>query len=566
MAGWRPQYEGDFPSLGYAMIDWYHEMLARPDTGGVFEPLRLYVEQEDFIIDWYRIRGDGLPGPSAYRYYRGVFGRSRGHGKSPFLAAIALGEALGPVVFDGWDADGQPVGRPWSRDSTPIINVAAVSEEQVDNTWSPLLEMMHEDAPIHDEYPGLEPMEGHVSLPRGRGRIDRLTSSPRTVKGKRAKFTIMDQTEEWVDSNGGKKLARVLRANAAKVGGRVLESPNAYIPGDGSVAEGSARYAEDIERGKVRSDALLYDTRPAPPDTDMTDHDSLLEGLRVAYGDSSGDPRGCVLHDPPCPPGHVDLERIIGTIWDPEQDVQESRSDFLNQVDAASDSFVSRQQVVGVADPELKLEPTDVIVLGFDGSRGRNKGKADATSLLAMRVSDAATFELGHWEPLPGEEQDFIAPVMEVESTLAAAFSIYRVVGFFADPSGWESQVAVWNRRYGRRLRVKASSQDAIAAYPRGKDSRVSEWLESLRRAIASGEVLIGPAPNLIAHLINARRRAVRSGYLIYKKNPDSIDKIDAAYAMMLCWRARNLALRTTQVSTETTTTTNKRRGRVMIS
>lgn len=556
---WRPSFPGEVPTLGFIMIDWYHEMLARPDTGGIFEPFRLYLEQEDFILNWYALTADGRR-----RYTRGVFGRPRGHGKSPFLGAIALGEALGPCVFDGWDADGQPVGRPWHVTRTPIINIAAVSEEQVDNTWSPMLEMMHEEAAIHDHYPGLEPMETFVTLPHGRGRIDKLTASPRTVKGKRAVFTVMDQTEEWVESNGGKKLARVLRSNAAKVGGTSLESPNAFIPGEGSVAEGSSSYWDDIRAGRVRDDSLLYDTREAPPETDMFEHDSLLAGLRVAYGDSSGHPDGCVIHDPPCAPGHVDLERLISTIWDPEQDIQESRSDFLNQVDAASDSWVSRQQWRSCFNEDQYIEDGDVIVLGFDGSQGRNKGVADATSLIGMRVADGAAWEIGSWEPRKGEEKDWIAPALEVEGAIARAFDRYQVVAFLGDPSGWTGQMAVWNRKYGHRLRVKASPQDAIAAWPRGKDSKVELYVESCRRAIANREISHDGSPNLTRHVLNARKRATRSGYLLYKKYPQSSDKIDGAYALVLAWRARNLALG------KGTPTRNregrKRRGRVMIS
>ncbi|AZS11758.1 terminase large subunit [Gordonia phage Nina] len=557
---WKPSEPGETPTLGFIMIDWYHEMLARPDTGGVFEPLRLYIEQEDFILSWYALD----PKTGRRTYTRGVFGRPRGHGKSPFLGAIALGEALGPVVFDGWDADGQPVGRPWSDTRTPIVNISAVSEEQVDNTWSPMLEMLHEDAAIHEHYPGLDPMETFISLPRGRGRIDKLTASPRTVKGKRAVFTVMDQTEEWVESNGGKKLARVLRSNAAKVGGTVLESPNAFIPGENSVAEGSAAFWDDIRAGRVRDTSLLYDTREAPPETDMFERESLLAGLRVAYGDSSGHPDGCVIHDPPCSPGHVDLDRLISTIWDPEQDVQESRSDFLNQVDAASDSWVSRPQWAGCFDMDQYIEDGDAIVLGFDGSKGRNKGKADATFLVGMRISDAATFEIGCWEARKGEEREFITPLMEVDGALARVHERFNVIGFLGDPSGWESPMATWNRKYGRKYRIKASPHDAIAAWPRGKDSKVSDYVESLRKAIANGEISHDGAPNLTRHVLNARKRATRSGYLLYKKYPDSPDKIDGAYALTLAWRARNMALG--RGAPTRNRAEHRRRGRVMIS
>ena len=144
-------------------------------------------------------------------------------------------------MFDGWDADGQPVGKPWSTVRTPVVQLAAVSEEQVRNTWAPVLEMLTPEAPIHDQVAGLEVMDTFINLPN-RGRMSAITSSARTVKGARAVFAVLDQSEEWVPSNGGVRLANTMRANAAKVGGTTLESPNAFIPGENSVAEESAAY------------------------------------------------------------------------------------------------------------------------------------------------------------------------------------------------------------------------------------------------------------------------------------------------------------------------------------
>ena len=45
----------------------------------------------------------------------------------------------GPVLFDGWDAQGEPVGKPWA---TPHIQITACSEEQTDNTWRALQPMI----------------------------------------------------------------------------------------------------------------------------------------------------------------------------------------------------------------------------------------------------------------------------------------------------------------------------------------------------------------------------------------------------------------------------------------
>lgn len=535
---WKPSVPGEIPTLGYAVLDWITDCLAAPDRAE-YEPFVPYREQEDFILRWYALD----PRTGRRRYNRGVLGRPRGWGKSPLLAALACAEALGPVVPAGWDADGQPVGRPWSEIRTPWVQLAAVSEDQTRNTWAPVLEMLREEAPVHDVVRGLEPMESFVALPN-RGRMEQVTSSARTIKGARAVFAVLDQSEEWVASNGGLRLANTMRANAAKVGGTTLESPNAFIPGEGSVAEESAAFWDAIRAGRARDDGLLYDHREAPADTDMSDRDSLIAGLRVAYGDSSGHPDGCVIHDPPCAPGHVDLDRLVATIWDPAQDVQQSRSDFLNQVTHASDSWLSQPEWASCLDLDKVMEPGDEIVLGFDGSRGRVRGKADATALVGCRVSDGHLFEIRVWEQPAGPSGDGWMPnPIEVDFEVRRAFENWRIVGFYADPSGWTEHVARWESKFGRRLRVKAGQGAPIAAWPRGKDTRVVHYVEQLRLAVANGECSHDGSPALTRHVLNARRRSTKTGYLLFKAYPDSPDKIDAAYAAVMAWKARTDAL-----------------------
>ncbi|WP_234797831.1 hypothetical protein [Mycolicibacterium neoaurum] len=523
------------------------EFLARPAVGE-YEPFVPYREQEDFILRWYEI--DPLTG--RFVYGRGLLGRPRGWGKSPILGGLCIVEGLADVVFDGWDADGQPVGRPWSTVRTPLVHVSAVSEDQTNNTWQPMLEMLA--GPVVDAYPGVEPYDTVVNLPRGK--IEKRTSSGRTVKGAPTTFAVLDQTEEWVPSNGGPALAQKIRTNTAKNGGRTIESPNAFIPGENSVAEKSAETAAAAREGRTKLDQpILWDHREAPPDTDLGDHESLIHGLRVAYGDSSGHPDGCVLHDPPCPPGHVDLPSQVAVIWDPATDIQTARSDYLNQITHASDAWVSSPEWGACFDGDKVVADKDVIVLGFDGSMGRKKGKADATALIGCRVSDGHLFEIGErsiWEP-PGREMSprdrvktgsqsfWQPPVAEIDACVRLAFKRYTVVGFYADPSGWTEHIAKWEAAFGSKLhpKLKASGNSRIAAWPRGKSTDAVEAVKSLHTAIEHAECTHDGSSAFTRHVLNARRRQVRQGYLLYKAYPDSPEKIDAAYAATMAWKAR---------------------------
>lgn len=527
---WKPQFEGDFPTLGYEVVDWIEAYLQKPDTAD-YEPFRLYQEQVDFILQMYRLD----PTTGRRKYHRAVLSRPRGWGKSPLAGALCAVEAMGPVLFAGWDADGQPVGMPWSERRTPIVNIAAVSEEQTANTYNALLEML--EAPqLYDDYPGLEPMGSFINCPRGQ--IKTVTASAASIKGARAVYSVLDQTEVWTRSNGGIRLAETMRSNAAKLGGTTMETPNAFIPGEGSVAEKSAEYAAQIAAGEAVNDGLLWDHREAPADTDLSDRESLLKGLRFAYGDAAGHPDGCTIHEPACPPGHVDLERLIAEIWDPSKDVQVSRSDFLNQITHASDSWMSSPEMKAIIDKQKTVNPGDTIVLGFDGSRGRVRGVADATALVGMRVEDRHLFEIGIWQRGPADGQDWQPNPLEVDAVIDDCFHRFNVVGFYADPSGWNPQVAEWEARYGRQLLVKASRSQPIAAWPRGKDSRVIEMVHTMRDAIVNREITFDGAPKLMSHFLNARRRRNRYGYLLYKAFPDSPDKIDAAYASVMAYKA----------------------------
>ena len=515
---WKPDYPGEFPTLGWAMLDFYTELLAQPDCAD-YRPLVLTNGQAQFVLKFYRL--DPVTGRRVYR--RAVFSRPKKYGKSPMMGALGIGEALGPVVFDGWDAHGKPVGKPWSEVRTPWVQFAAVNEDQTRNAFDPVLEMIRQ-GPIMDYY-SVDPMETFVALPKGR--IEYITAAGTSKEGQRPVFAALDQTESWGKSNGGVNLAAVLRRNLAGTGGASIETPNAYRPGSGSVAEASFAYADAIAEGRTRDDGLLMDHQEAPADTDMADDDSLRSGLLVAYGDSARENGGW-----------VDIERIMRDIRDPATDPQDARQYFLNQVTHASDSWVSRPDIMAAADTSKTVQSGDTIVLGFDGSRGRVRGKADATALVGMRLSDKHLFTVRVWERRDADPQDWSPNPAEVDAVVRETFADYNVVGFYADPSGWTGQVAQWEADFSRQLRVRASRDAPISAWPRGKDSRVAEYVERLRQALVLGEISWDGSSALMRHMLNARRRDTRTGYLLYKQFPDSPDKIDAAYAAVMAYKA----------------------------
>ncbi|MEV8394822.1 MULTISPECIES: terminase [unclassified Streptomyces] len=530
---WRgPEYEGELPTLGWQVLDWIIEYLAQPGRDE-YEPYLPTKEQAEFLLRFYELHP--VTGKRVIR--RGVLSRSRGWGKSPFLAAIALAEACGDVVAAGWDASGEPVARPWSSLRTPLVQVAAVSEAQTANSWAPLLEMARGGS-LADTY-GVEVLDTKVLLPRGL--IEPITSSATSVKGNPAVFAILDQTEEWKEANGGRQLAKTMRFNAGKLGGSLIETPNAFTPGEGSVAEQSAADYQAILDGRSRGRGIVVDHREAPGDTDMTDEQSLVAGLRYAYGDSSDHPNGCVLHDPPCPPGWSPIERLVEDFADTSNDPQDLRSDYLNQVTHAADSWLSEPEVRAASDLGKEVGEGERITLGFDGSRKRARGVTDATALIGCRLSDGHVFTIRVWEQpegKPGEEWQ--VPVVEVLAEVVATFDRYDVVGFYADPAKWESHVADWEAAYGPRLLVQSTRNHPVEWWMTGgRSTLIVRALEKFHTALVERELTHDGSSALTRHLLNARRRKTRSGIQIMKAHPDSPDKIDAAVAAVLAWQCR---------------------------
>jgi hypothetical protein len=520
---WRgPRYPGELPSLGISVLDWISDHLATPDRSE-YEPLHLTREQAQFVLNFYALD----PGTGRRKYRRAVLSRPKGWGKSPVLAAIACAEALGPVVPDGWDGRGEPVGRPWAESRTPWVQLAAVSEGQTRNAWAPLLEMLR-DGPAVDLFPGLEPMETFVNLPKGR--IEFVTSSATSREGNRPVFCVLDQTEEWKPSNGGVRLAATLRRNLGKTSGSSIESPNAFEPGAGSVSEASAEYWKRIVEGRAKDDGLLWDHREAPPETDMVDRDSLYAGLLVVYGDSAREAGGW-----------VDLERIMAEVWDPATEPQTARMYYLNQVTHASDAWLAQPEWAGCAKAGEVVADGDVVTLGFDGSRQRARGVADATALIGCRVSDGHLFELGVWEQPAGPAGDeWQVPTTEVDAAVRSAFDKFSVAGFYCDPARWEGYVAQWEAAFHKGLAVKASRDHPCEWWMTGgRSGLIVRALEQFHSAVVDGELSHDGSFALTRHVLNARRRPSRSGTQIAKDHPDSMRKIDAAVAAVLAWQAR---------------------------
>ena len=272
---WRgPEELGEVPSLGGLVGEWIEEHCVIPDMDQMGEPYRLTDEMWTFLLNHYRVRVDADPKRhgSAFAYRRSQLVRPQKWGKSPFSAALVCAEAVGPVVFDGWDASGEPVGRPWS---TPLIQITAASEDQTGNVYDALVPMID----YSDSLSPLIPDTGltRINIPGG-GSIEPVTSQARSRLGQRVTFVVQDETGTWTKSNGGWNLADTQRRGLAGMGGRAVETTNAWDPSENSVAQQTYESkSTDIYRDFLQGPSgLNYATNKA----------DRRKIHRVVYGDS----------------------------------------------------------------------------------------------------------------------------------------------------------------------------------------------------------------------------------------------------------------------------------------
>lgn len=75
---WAPEYEGDFPTLGWHIADQMAEYLGRPDAGDdeQADPFVVVAEQQDYLNELYRL--DPVTGKRVI--HRSVLMRPRGWG------------------------------------------------------------------------------------------------------------------------------------------------------------------------------------------------------------------------------------------------------------------------------------------------------------------------------------------------------------------------------------------------------------------------------------------------------------------------------------------------------
>lgn len=522
-----PEGEPDL-TLGWAAAEWAESWLIQPNGPRAGRRFRLTRDQLRFFLWWYAMDPNGY-----WLFHHGARRLAKGSGKSPFAAVLALVEFCGPVRLARKDSrlPGGCSGRPVDM---PLVQIAATAESQTANTMRMVRAFAPKGSKVVAEF-SLDPGKTrYYKLPEGT--LEVITSSVTASEGAESSLVVADETEHWKPANSGPELMSTLVDNLAKSGARLIETANAWVPGQECVAEATWDAWVAQEEGKFRGETkILYDARLAPPDTDLADSTSLKAALQWVYGDCDW------KRDPNT--GEIDVRPQVERIWSPTAKPSESKRKYLNWPSVHETAWVDPKEWARLADRNRSVSAEEEVVLFFDGSKSR-----DATALVGCCISDGHVFTKNVWEPNPAHDSDDAVDVADVDRVVQQGFDSLNVVAFFADVQEWESFTKIdWPSRFRDRL--------SIMAVPGGKDPQPIAWdmrshtfeftreAELVEAEIRDGLFTHDDDPRLNRHVANLRRRPNRYGISVGKESPASPLKIDAGVCMIGARMVRRLVI-----------------------
>lgn len=497
-------------SLGWNACLWIEEWCVHGPGDVQGEPIHLLTRDENgwrdvefarFIIDAYEINSSGRR-----RVDQAFLSRPKGRAKSELGGFIACFEACGPSRFDYWDENGDPVGRPVL---VPYIRIMATEENQAGNVYD-VIRFNFEHGPLA-EIPGCDAGLTRIILPDG-GEITPSTATAASKDGGKETHVCYDETHLWTTPEL-KRTYTTVRRNLVKRKAAEpwsLETSTMYAPGENSVAEATHEHFRQAAEGLLDGSGLLMDHREGPW-VDIRDDKALTEALTHVYGSFAK---------------VMDITRIIKEIRNPHTEEEDARRYFLNQVVAGVDQWMD-PAVWGLCVNESPLLPKEQIAIGFDGSI-RN----DATALVGCRLHDGMIFPLGVWESDGTDEWE--VPVDEVDAAVAEAFKTYKVEWMYCDPMYWQDIVGKWAAEHGDKT---------VFEFWTNKETRMVQALERFHTGAVTQQLCHIGNKTITRHVLNARKKKVRSGTLIRKETPRSKKKIDACVAAVLAYEARGDAI-----------------------
>lgn len=524
MAPAAPEFVVDFPFLRVTCY-WIEHHCVVPDGFRKGDPFEMYDWQLWCTANHYRVKPTAKLGQlaTAFFYRRSQTVAPQKTGKGPWTAAICAAEGAGPAVFNGWAKGGEvydcrehgcgcgwryeyeprePMAIPWP---TPLIQITAFSEEQTDNVYRPLQSMIR-NGPLGEL---MKVGEAFIRLPND-GRIDVVTSSAQSRLGNPVTFVIQDESGIWTVANKMDRVATTQRRGAAGMGGRTMETTNAWDPSDDSVAQRTAE--------STRPDIFRFHRLP-PAALSYRNKVERRRIHRYVYAGSV----------------HVDLDAIEAEAAELlEKDPAQAERFFGNRIVYGAgawcegDAWDARAWEKKHGAPR-KVPPGAQVVLGFDGS------DVNDWTVIRAETQDGHQFTPTYgpdnrptaWNPAEWNGQ---VPRLEVRAAVDELFGRFTVVRMYGDPPYWETELDEWAAEYGEKRVIRFETYRPVQMHA------ACERLLTDVMKVDSGFTHDGCAITA-THVRNARKLARQNQRYVLGKPADN-QKIDACITSVITHEA----------------------------
>jgi hypothetical protein len=535
-----------FPTLGWVVIDWLETYLCN-GPGDVQGEDLVIDDEEALLICWaYRLWPKDHADAGRRLVHRAIYSRPKGRRKSMLAGALDCAEGFGPVRFDGWDANGNPVGRPVTN---PLVRILATEEGQTGNTYDNVVYMLTEGEAANEYEFDLGRSKETSSLliikEPGGGKIAPVTSGAASKDGGLESKATADETHLYTD----RKLRGLYRTVARNTGKRkiaepwMLDTTTMFVQGEKSIAEQAFdKYAKMPVEEAVTKHGVLLDHHQGDEPKRFHDDRSLIKAMRPGYG--------------PAAPW-IDFKRIVKIIRDAEDPETEAYQFYLNRPRHSATHWLSPDEIAGML-ADLGVELGSRICGGFDGSEND-----DHTGLMGCTEA-GDIFTVGVWTP-SGESIAWREDVNAAVDWLHKNFIVKR---FYADPAWWIDEIGKWSAKHGtvtefwtggRSVTKMAVATGACRTALRhgARIDPAPMYTDALRVVNDRVAPNAGPedgVPLVQWHLTNARTKKVRirdeetdraeDAYLVRKDRAGSPLKIDTVTASILARRARDDAMK----------------------
>lgn len=544
-----PPLDLSYPTLGPAVAQFIEERCVFGPGSLKGEPAVLDDEFVGALYRLYEVYPQGHRLEGRRRFSRGAIEWRKGMAKTEKAAWITLCELHpeAPVRCDGFDAYGEPVGRPVTQ---PYIPMMAVNAEQVSELAYGVLKTVIEEGPdSHLFDPSLERIVRLDSRGREDGKAVPVANSPGSRDGALTTFQHFDEPHRLILPSA-KAAHETMSANLTK---RPMEDPWAFYtstagaPGEMSIEEDVRAEAEMISRGEMEAPALFFFARwagdehkdfmprPAAPGIEEVTHAKAMENRIAAVTEATG------------PVGEFGTGQFesIAKLWDrPRADTAYLERVWLNRWRRSGSMFFDSIKLHGLAKPGQRIPKGAFVSLGFDGARFR-----DSTAIAATDINTGMQELIGLWER-PEFSDDWEVPESEVTATFEWAMTHYRVYKLYADPPHWTETIGSWYAKYPDQVEEFYTKRHAMMAYT------LREYQEAIdARSISFGGYqdplwkpgeVVSPHDDLLRHLGNAGKKKLNMLddfgeplYVMQKQDGKMHLKFDAGMAAVLSWKAR---------------------------